>query len=322
MRRTLIALAVAAALTARAADAALLAPAPAEYTAVISLELRRLLDNRDFRQWSESPAIAATLSELGRGGVRISGIRALTVFYWDDNWYGVLKMDPAVRLREQLERKCADPSAKITAETLAGRRVYLLHRPPIPGNRHRKKELCFTFLGDDTVVVAKFLELEKFLKVRRLDPAAVARLAERDADAWFVCRMHEGPDARRKNGEFGAFGIKSGALELRLTGGKATAIALSGVMRFAKPSKAREMSMTLPAILAFFTGLVFSEDQEGGAQFVRALRSSVRGDTLRLSLDVSEDLFRRFLRGVESLTGRQNGVGAPARVPRPQRSAK
>ena len=322
MRKALVALAAAFALTVGAADAALLALAPAEYTAVISLDLRRLLGNRDFRKWSESPAVAESLSELARAGMRISGIRALAIFYWDDNWYGVLKPDPALRLREALERRCADPSSKITAETLAGRRVYLLRRPPTRGNRHKKKELCFTFFGDDTAVVAKFVELEKFLRVRRLDPAEVARLAARDADAWFVCRTHEGPGARRKNGELGAFGIKHGALELRLTGGEATAVALSGVLGFSKSSKAREMSMTLPAILAFFTGLVFAEDPEGGEQFVRALRSEVRGKTLRLSLDVSEDLFRRFLRGLESLSGRQNGGGAPVKAPPPPRSVK
>ena len=72
------------------------------------------------------------------------------------------------------------------------------------------------------------------------------------------------------------------------------------------------MSMTLPGVLAFFAGLIFAEDPEGGDMVVRALRSEVNGRTMRISLDMSEELFRRFLKGLESFEGRKNGVGGAA----------
>lgn len=297
MRKTLAALAAVFALTAGGADAALLALAPADYTAVIWVEVRRLRGNRDIRAMLESPGTAKSFSQMERGGVRVADIESAAIFFWDNHWYGALRVADASPIRDTLERRCAEKNSGIEAVTIADRRVYRLKLAPRNDGRHVKKELCITVFEDGTVIVAKYIEVEKFLKAARLDAAAAARFARNDAEAWLFCRMNR----LRKNEDLEAFAIKRASLEMRLCGPERTALSMTGAITFANADKARTMSMTLPGILAIFAGLVFSEDPEGGDMVVRALRSEVDGDTLRLSLDMPEDLFRRFLRGWESL---------------------
>ena len=297
MKRTLAALAAVFALAAGGADAALLALAPVDCTTVISVDVRRLRSNRDVRAMLGSPGMAKNFSQLERSGVRVADVESAAIFFWDNHWYGVLRVAGAEKIRAALEVRCARKSSGIEAATIAGRRVYRLKRAPRRDGRHLKKELCVTIFEDGAVLVAKYIEVEKFLKAKRVGAAEAARLACNDAEAWLFCRM----DRLRRNEDLEGFALKRASLELRLGGAERTALAVTGVVTFADPEKARTMSETLPGILAFFAGLVFSEDPEGGEQVVRALRSEVDGDTLRLSLELPEDLFRRFLRGWESL---------------------
>ena len=301
------ALAALCALTAAAGDAALLALTPAGYDTVIAADVPKLMGNRDVRALFDSPGMKKSFSELERAGVRVADLRALAVFSWDDCWYAAMRLD-AAKLRKFLELRCADPAANISAETVGNRRVYRLKRPVRPDGRHRKKELCLTVLDGDTALFAKFIELEKFLAAPRIGAPELSRLAAMDADLWIFCRK---PDDPKKKSD-SVFDVTEGSLELRLAGVESTALGIAGTGTFSDPEKARSMSMTLPGILAFFAGLIFAEDPGGGDMVVRALRSEVNGRTMRISLDMSEELFRRFLKGLESFEGRKNGVGGAA----------
>ena len=304
MKQALSALAALLVFAAAAADVALTGLAPADFSVAILVDVRRMLGNREIQRTVASRGVAGTFAEMERAGVRVARIRELAVFFWDNHWYGAMRVEDAAAIRRDLERKCADPASNIVAETVAGNRVYRLKRPAKKDGRQAKKELCLFFPGDGTVVLAKAVEVEKFLTCPRLSPKAAAQLADTDAEVW--CEYRGGaaaktPDEERDSG----FDLKltRGFLEIRLAGINRRQVEVTGVGEFSDPADAKSMGKTLPGILAFFAGLIFAEDPEGGDELVRALRSEVDGGELLLSLKASEELFLRFLRAQETFFG-------------------
>ena len=169
----------------------------------------------------------------------------------------------------------------------------------------------FRRTDDGTVVLAKTAELEKFLKTRRADAAEINRLAGNRAEAWAEYRRRAG----KKAGGDETFDarLERGKVEITLADGDKDGIDIRGTADFVDHESAESMSMTLPGILSFFAGLVFSEDPEGGDMFVKALHSEARGNTLHFSLHAPEELFGRLLRALENFFGaNENGSGRQA----------
>lgn len=300
-----------------AADAALLKLTPKEYTAVISVDVRGLLKNPEFKKIAAKPGAVRSLSDAEKFGLRLDRVREMTVFNWDDCWYGVFRVEDADGLRKTLEaHRSSGTAPNVVTETVAGRQVYRFTDPKRQDARHRKKELCAAFPDDGTVVVAKAVELEKFLKAHRADAAETKRLAEKRAEVWVEYRRRSGK-ASDDDGTFDAR-LKSVKAEIRLAGDAGRAVDIRGTAELVDRESAESMSMTLPGILSFFAGLVFSEDPDGGDMFVKALRSEARGNTLHFSLHVSEELSERLLRALENFFGggkSRGGANAPKRLP-------
>lgn len=317
MKRLPVVLAALLAFAAEAVDVGLTRLAPADYSAVILIDIRRMLGNRDVQRVMASRGAATRFSEVESVGLRIARIRELAVFLWDSHWYGVMRFEGAAELERELARRSADGKSKIAAEVVAGTRIYRLKRPPKPDGRHKTKELCLVFPGGETVVLAKAAEVANFLTCRRLDPAAAAQLADTDAEMW--CEYRGKPAEKKPDEELDNvfdMRLKKGVLAIRLTGADRRRVDITGVGEFSDPAAARSMGTTLPGILAFLTGIVFAEDPEGGDELVRALRSEVKGGELLLSLSASEEMFRRFLRAEEAfLSEKKHGRGG-ARSPR------
>lgn len=317
MKRVLAALAAMLTLAAGGADAKLTAWAPTDYSRVLLIDVRRILGNRDIQRTVASPGVAERFAEVERVGLRLAGIRELAVYQWDDHWYGVMIAENAAELQKSLELKSADPKAKIAAENVAGTTVYRLMRPPKKGDKHKKKELCLFFPGGDVVVLAKRVEVEAFLKCRKLDAAAAEKLADTDAEVW--CEYCDRDNAKRDGGDDDGPDVrmKHGTLMMRLAGTGRRDLEAVGVGEYHDPAGAVSMSTALPGIMAFFTGLMFADDPEGGDALVRALETEVAGDRLMLSMKVPEKLFRRLLRAVESFFGgNKHAPAGPAKAPR------
>lgn len=303
MKKALFTLAALLALAAGAADAALLKLTPKEYSAVISTDVRGLLKNPEFKQIAAKPGAVKFLSDAEKFGVRLADIGELAVFNWNDCWYGVFRVENADGLRRALAApRNPGKTPQIVTETLAGHRVYRFRNPKRQDARHLKKELCLTFTDGGTVVVAKAVELEKFLKAPRADATEIKRLAGNRAEAWAEYRRRSGktPDG---GGETFDARLKQGKAEIQLAGDAGGDIDIRGTAEFVDHESAESMSMTLPGLLAFFAGLVFSEDPDGGDMFVKALRSEARGNTLHFSIHASEELFGRLLRALRSFFG-------------------
>ena len=296
MKKVLSTLAAILTLAAGGADAALTAWAPADYSELLLIDVRRLMCNRDVQRAIASPGVAERFAEVERAGLRIAGIRELAVLHWDDHWYGVMIVDGAAKLMLLLERHSADLASKIAGETVAGTRVYRLRRPPKKNGKHEKKELCLVFPGGDVVVLAKRVEVEAFLTCPRLDPAAAAQLADTDAELWYEHRGRDDAKGDDRKSDGPDVRLKHGSLMLRLTGAAGRDLEITGVGEYYTPEGAKSMSTALPGILAFVIGLVFAEDQEGGDELVQRLNTRVDGNTLMLSMDVPEPLLGRFLR--------------------------
>lgn len=317
MKKVLSALAAILTFAAAGVDAALTAWAPADHSRVLLVDVRRLMGNRDIRRTVASPGVAERFAEVERFGLRVAFIRELAVFQWDDHWYGVMLAENAEALRKSLELSSSDPAAKVAAENVAGTTVYRLKRPPRKDGRHKRKELCLIFPGGDVVVLAKRVEVEAFLKCRKLDRAAAAKLADTDAEVWG--EYHDRSDAKHENGDGADVRLKHGSLMLRLTGTDRAGIEAVAVGDYYDPAGAKSMSTALPGIMAFVTGLVFSEDPEGGDALVRALNTEVSGSRLMLSLKASPELVRRFLRAQESFFGGRKHAPAGAKGRRKHR---
>lgn len=303
MKKLFSALAAVLTLAAGAADAALTALAPADYKLALSVDVRRMLGNRDVQQTIAKPDLAKLFAEAERAGLRIARIRELTVFFWDNHWYGAMRMDDAGRLREILEKESAGKNAKIAAEDIDGKRVYRLKRPEEKRPRRRNKELCLVFWDADIVLIAKTAELRPFLSCPRLAPAEAARLADTDAEAWFSYRNRGA--AKPKDDSAGLVGmdLKNGDLELRLAGPSRRDVEIVGSADFGDPVTAKSMSMTLPGIMAFFLGLVLNDDPQTADRIVRALRTEVDGGGLLLKLEAPDEVVQRFLASLESFLG-------------------
>ena len=320
MKKVLFALAALLTLAAGGADAALTAWAPADHSLALLVDVRRLMGSRDVRRTVASPGVAEQFAEVERVGLRIALIRELAVFQWDDHWYGVMLVEDAEALRKSLEQKSSDPAAKVAAERVAGATVYRLKRPPRKDGRHKRKELCLIFPGGDVVVLAKRVEVEAFLKCPKLDHEAAAKLADTDAEVWG--EYHDRDNAKRsgRDDDDGPdVRLKHGSLMVRLTGAGRDNIEAVAVGVYHDPAGARSMSTALPGIMAFFTGLVFAEDPEGGDELVRALNTEVSGDRLMLSIKATPELVRRFLRAQESFFGGGKHAPAGAKVRRRHR---
>ena len=323
MKKALSILAAFLASAAFAADAALLKLTPREYTAVISADVRGLLKNPEFGKIAAKPAAVGFLADAEKFGVRLDSIHEAAVFNWDDCWYGLFRIADADALRRKLEEhRNSGKTPNIVTETAAGRKVYRFRDPKRLDARHRKKELCTTFLDDGTVVVAKAVELEKFLKARRADAAETERLAGNRAEVWAEYRRRPGKTSDDDDETFDAR-LKSARAEIMLAGDAKKAVEIRGAADLVDHESAESMSMTLPGLLSFFAGLVFSDDPEGGDMFVKALRSEARGNTLHFSLHASEELFARLLRALENFLGDgKNRGGANAKKLLPGGRAK
>lgn len=300
MKKALSTLAALLALAAGAADAALLKLTPKECSAVISADVRGLLKNPEFKRIAAKPGAVKFLSDAEKFGVRLADIGELAVFNWDDCWYGVFRVENTDGLRRALAAPRKTP--KIVTETVAGHRVYRFRDPTRQDAKHLKKELCLTFTEGGTVVVAKAVELEKFLKTPKADATEIKRLAGNRAEAWAEYRRRSGGTPGDGGETFDAR-LKQGKVEIQLAGDAGGDIDIRGTAEFVDHESAESMSMTLPGLLAFFAGLVFSEDPDGGDMFVKALRSEARGNTLHFSLHASEELFGRLLRALRSFFG-------------------
>ena len=280
MKKALSTLAAILALAAGAADAALLKLTPENCTAVISVDIRGLLENPEFKKIAAKPGTVQILSEAERLGVRLADIGELAVFNWDDNWYGVFRVENGVRLREELERRCAEQTPTVGRATVAGRPVYTLKQKTKGKNhRRRNKEICLLFVDDGAVLIAKTAELEKFLKTRRADATEIKRLAGNRAEAWAEYRRNSG---NTSDGETFDARLKRGKVEIKLAGGNQGDIDICGTADFVDHESAESMGMTLPGVLAFFMGLVLADDPETADKIVRALRTEVDGGILHL----------------------------------------
>lgn len=315
MRTALAMLAAFLALTAGAADAALLAYAPAGSSAVISIDVRGLLENPELRKLAAKPGAIKLLAEAEQTGMRFSDVRKIAVFNRDDCWYGLFRLENVGTFRNALDehRKTGKPPL-IVPETAGGLRIFRLRNPKKQSPKHLKKEMCIAFLDDGTVVLAKAVELTKFLTAKRMDQAAVEKLSARRAEVWLEYRQQPGDGKRSGGGEVFDTRLKQGSLELKFAGADKNELDLVGTAEFVDPESAKSMSMTLPGILSFFAGLIFSEDPDGGDMLVRALRSEVRGSTLHLSLHATEELCTRFLRALDNFCSEQDDDGGAAAV--------
>ncbi len=314
--RALSLLAALFALTAGGADAALMASAPAGSSAVISIDVRGLLENPDVRKLAEKPGVVKLLSELENSGMRCTDVREIAVFNWDDCWFGLFRLNDADAFRRALEEHRKTGKAPlIVPETIGGRRIFRMRDPKRQSPKHIKKEMCVMFLDDGTVVLAKAVELDKFLKARRIDRTTVEKLAAKHSVVWLEYRQQPGKGNEQRGDEVFDVRLKQGSLELKFDGAAKRDIDLSGTAEFVDPESAKSMSMTLPGIVSFFAGLIFSEDPEGGDMLVRALRSEVRGSTLHLSLHAGEELFLRFLRALENFCSDDDETEVVGKLP-------
>jgi len=315
MKKLFSILAALLALAAEAADAALLKLAPKECSTVISADIRGLLQHPEFKKIAAKPGTIPFLAYAEKFGVRLDGIRELAVFNWDDCWYGVFRVADPDGVRKLLAAHQSTGKAPlILTETTAGRQIYRFRDPKRQDAKHRKREVCAVFLDDGVILVAKVIELEKFLKVPKADAAETARLAGNRAEAWAEYRRRTGKSSGDDGETFDAR-LKSGKAEIKLAGGAKGDIDILGTAEFVDHEAAESMSMTLPGMLAFFAGMVFSEDPEGGDMFVKALRSKAEGNTLHFSLHTPEPLFGRLLRALENFFGdkeRDGGAAVPA----------
>ena len=300
MKKLFSAVSAALTLAAAGADAALTALAPAEYTAVFSIGVRRLLANRNLKQTAAKPGIAKFFAETEKAGLGIASIREVAVFYWGDHWYGAMLADDADTLRNELERRSAAADPGVAAAQLGGRRIYRLKRPENDNPRRRNKELCLVFFDGGVVLLAKTAELEAFLKCPRVNRAEAERLAANDAEVW--CSYRRSRDAKPDDDAASIvdMNLKQGFLELRFVGESRSDVGISGTADLGDQKTAESMSMTLPGVLAFFMGLVLADDPATADRIVRALRTEVDGGTLRFSMNVPEELLQRFLAALEN----------------------
>lgn len=299
LKKTLFALTAVWTVAAGAADPVLLKLTPAEYSAVVSFDLRRAMENRALREVVESPEIKGKVSIGEDSGLRVSDLSEAAVFHWDECWYGVFRLRSADRLRETLEKRAADNSGKVAKTKIAGAAVYILKQPGRKNPRRSNKELCVAFIDDGLVVLAKAAELEKFLKARRADVKTVSRLAGNPAEAWFLYIRRSGASPDDFSGIFDSR-LKQIALDIKLTGQDKSALELVGKADFSDGDSAKSMSMTVPGLAAILTGLVFSDDPEGGDKMVKALRCEVQGSSIRLSMRVDKEMLDRFFKGVKT----------------------
>lgn len=288
--------------SAGAADAALLALAPAASETVIAIDAKGLLENPELNKLAAKPEAIKLLAEVERSGMRCTDVREIAVFNWDDCWYGLFRLNDANAFRRALEEhRKSGKTPLIVPETAGGRQTFRLRDPKRQSPKHIRKEMCLTFLDDGTVVLAKAKELPKFLTAKRMDPAAAAKLAARHAEVWLEYRQQPGGGDRKKGGgEVFDVRLKQASLELKFAGDAKKDLDLRGTAEFVDAEGAKSMSMTLPGIVSFFAGLIFSEDPEGGDMLVRALRTEVRGNTLHLSLHAGEELCSRFIRALDN----------------------
>ena len=290
-----------------AADAALLELTPADYSAVFSLDLRRAAENPVLRDILATPD-AGGIPVGEDTGLRLSDLSGIAVFNWDDCWYGAFRLNSAARLRGELERRCADGSGKVVRSTVAGRQVYRFVDPKKRDRRSVRKELCLVFSGNDVAIFAKAVELENFLKARRADAKTLDRLGANGAEAWGEYLQRDG--AESDIGKLFDSRLKRIVLDLKLAGGDKSAVELSGRADFTDAESARSMSMTIPGIAAFLTGLSLADDPESGDMIVKALRCEVRGSSVLISLHADRELFGRFIRGLKSFFSDESSVKA------------
>ena len=311
MKKLFSALAAALTLAAAGADAALTALAPADYAAVFSIGVRRLLAHRDLQRTAAKPGIAKFFDETERAGMRLARIRELAVFYWGDHWYGAMRVDGAALLRKELELRSAVGDPVVAAAELGGRKIYRLKRPEKENPRHRNKELCLVFWDADVVVLAKTAELEEFLECARVDRTEAERLAANDAEVW--CFYRRRSDAKLDGDAAGVIDVnlKQGFLELRFAGESRRDVGIAGWADLGDRKTAESMGMTLPGVLAFFMGLVLADDPETADKIVRALRTEVDGGILHLSMHVPEELLQRFLKALETFCDDTKKSAAP-----------
>lgn len=319
MRKTLSVLAAAcSAFVLAAEEAPLLSYAPREYSAVISVDLRRLRENPEIGKRFSAPGAVKLLAELERSGLDVGAVPALAVFYWSERWFCVMRVGDVARLCGELDRHCSGADPDATPLRVGKLRAYRINHRKKPGQSERKrgKELCVVIPGGGVVVVAKLAEVKDFLATPKLGDAYRREFGDRDAALWCEYRRRDAFAGESDESGVVDMRLRQGSLTLAFFGADKRDVEINGVARFSDADSARSIGMTLPGVLAFFVGLVCSDDPGAGDAIVRALRCRTEGSTAYLSLRLPDGLFRRFAAGLDGLLGGDGdgGRGVPKRA--------
>jgi len=231
----------------------------------------------------------ADLEQMGLSLQHISGIAVFS----DGKLNGLMiRFTPGCGIRERLDASPHGEGFSVAAMQVNGRRIYRV------SSAGRNESGYCTFVGDDLLLCSEEQQtLDKYFALAKLPKKSAEKFAAEAGTVvlWGFWRNDE-PAPTPREGEPVEGRVESMTASLDFAGEKKSDIVISTDIHCNTANYAAMLGMMIPGYLSVGSGIAFADAPELGEELLKNFKSSPKGNTLRLSLRLSERIVDHLTR--------------------------